>query len=249
MAQGAAAPADSAPAKLPAWDVVSVKPVETQTACGQGSGWQPTTDGVHIFCLSALIIVEVAYGIMEPSRIVDAPDWAKNSGQYDIDAKVSGDEVAAYGKLPAKDKNRMLQSLLAERFQLKAHMETREMPAYDLVVAKGGPKLKEATADEAEKAWAVDRGGGKIESVSMPLGSLPSFLNAEVGRPVVDKTGLTGKYDFTLDYVPATRAAADESGGPSVFTALEEQLGLKLQPAKEPMEVVVIDHIERPTAN
>jgi uncharacterized protein (TIGR03435 family) len=83
----------------------------------------------------------------------------------------------------------------------------------------------------------------------MPLTSLPWILNSEVGRPVVDKTGLTGKYDFTLDYVPVAKAATDDSGGPSIFTALQEQLGLKLEPAKAPMDVLVIDAVERPAAN
>jgi len=129
-------------------------------------------------------------------------------------------------------------------------MEKREMPVYDLVIAKGGSKLKEATADEGAKgSRMMGGGGGKIEAVGAQLTSLPWMLNAEVGRPVVDKTGLTGKYDFKLEYVPAARAAADETGGPSIFTALQEQLGLKLEPAKEPMDVLVIDSIEQPAEN
>jgi len=245
-----AAPSQSAqaPAELLDWDVISVKPIQEQN-CTQGSGWRPLTDGVTFFCAPLVVAIETAYGITEPSRIFGAPDWAKNSGFYDIDAKVAGEDVAAYGKLASKDKNRMLQSLLAERFRLKAQIEQREIPIYQLVLAKGGPKMKEATADEASKAAMMMHGRGKIDSIFMPLTSLPWILNSEVGRPVVDKTGLTGKYDFTLDYVPAAKAAIDDSGGPSIFTALQEQLGLKLEPATAPMDVLVIDSVERPTAN
>jgi uncharacterized protein (TIGR03435 family) len=236
-----------APAKRPDWDVISVRPIQVQN-CNQGSGWRPLTDGVTFFCAPLVVVIETAYGIMEPSRILGAPDWVKNLGFYDIDAKVSGEDVVAYGKLAAEDKNRMLQSLLGERFHLKAHIEQREIPVYELVLAKDGPKLKEATANEAGKASIISR-RGKVECVSMPLTSLPWILNSEVGRPVMDKTGLAGKYDFTLDYVPAAKAATDDSGGPSIFTALQEQLGLRLEPAKAPMDVLVIDAVERPAAN
>jgi uncharacterized protein (TIGR03435 family) len=243
---GASQPAQ-APAKLPDWDVISVKPVQEQN-CTQGSGWRPVTDGVNFFCSPLVVVIETAYGIMEPSRIVGAPDWVMTGGFYDIYAKVSGEDVAAYGKLRLDDKTRMLQPLLADRFNLKAHIEQREIPIYQLVLAKGGPKLREATADEAGKAGIISR-RGKVECISMPLTSLPWILNYEVGRTVVDKTGLTGKYDFTLDYVPAKMAATGDSDGPSILTALQEQLGLKLEPVKAPMDVLVIDSVERPTAN
>ena len=239
------------PVKLPAWDVVSVHLAEPGK-CTQGSGMRASTDGVSTSCVPLLFVIEAAYGIMEPSRILDAPDWVKRAGQYDIDAKVAGEDVAAYGKLSFDDRDRMLQSLLAERFHMKAHVERREMPVYDLVVAKGGPKLKVATMEEASDPKLDERlvRSGKVEAVGVQLTSLSgAFLKSEVGRTVVDKTGLTRKYDFTLEFVPAAKAATDETGGPSIFTALEEQLGLKLEPAKEPMDVLVIDSIEQPTAN
>jgi uncharacterized protein (TIGR03435 family) len=237
------------PAKLPEWDVVSVKRAEPGKCPGpEGSGLMLPKDGVHIFCLSPQLVIELAYGITEPSRILGVPEWAK-SGGWNIDAKVAGEDVAALGKLSRDDRSRMLQALLVDRFHLKAHIEKREMPVYDLVVAKGGPKLKEATAEEASQAMLLGAVPGKIKCVSMPLSTLPPYLNRELGRPMVDKTGLTGKYDFTLEFVPAAKAGSDETGGPSVFTAVEEQLGLKLEPAKEPMDVLVIDSIEQPAAN
>jgi uncharacterized protein (TIGR03435 family) len=235
-------------AKLPEWDVVSVRPVD-KNGCSQGSGMQTTKDGVKIFCIPLLFVIEQAYLIREPSRILDAPEWVKSSAMFDIDAKVSGEDVAAYGKLSQDNHNRMLQSLLADRFHLKAHLEQREIPIYEMVVAKGGSKLKNSTVEEAGKGHMISGRGNKLDAVDSSLTMLPWFLNAEVGRPVVDKTGLSGKYDFTLEYVAAAKAATDESGGPSIFTALEEQLGLKLEPVKAPMDVLVIDAIEQPTAN
>jgi uncharacterized protein (TIGR03435 family) len=234
--------------KLPEWDVVSVRQAEPGN-CLEGSGMMVRKDGVHAFCLSLNALIQIAYGISEPSRIVGAPDWTKSGGGWNIDAKVAGEDAAAFSKLSPIDRNRMVQMLLADRFHLKAHIEKREMPVYDLVIAKGGSKLKEATEEEANKAMLRGAVPGKIECISMPLSTLPYFLNRELGRPTVNKTGLTGKYDFTLEYVPASKAAIDETGGPSIFTAVEEQLGLKLEPAKEPMDVLVIDSIEPPASN
>ena len=124
-----------------------------------------------------------------------------------------------------------------------------EIPIYEMVVARGGSKLKNSAPEEAGKGHMISGRGNKLDAVDSSLTMLPWFLNAEVGRPVVDKTGLSGKYDFTLDYLPSAKAATDESGGPSIFTALEEQLGLKLEAAKASMDVLVIDSIEQPAAN
>jgi uncharacterized protein (TIGR03435 family) len=186
---------------------------------------------------------------MDQTRIVSLPDWAKdNSHLYAIEARVSGEDAAAYGKLTHDEQFRMLQQVLAERFQMKAHMEAREIAAYDLVVAKGGPKLKPPTPDDSG-ASQFGSPDGHVKWAGAPLTNLTFLLGRETGRPVVDKTGLTGKYDFTLEFAPAARAATDETGRPSVFTALEEQIGLKLVPAKEPVDVLVIDSIEQPAAD
>ncbi len=117
-----------------------------------------TTDGVNIFLHPAAVGDRAGvpdYGA--EADCVGCAGGVKSSGQYDIDAKVAGEDVAAYGKLSRDDRYQMLQTLLAERFHLKAHIEKREMPVYELVVAKGGPKLKEATAEEADKAMTLSR--------------------------------------------------------------------------------------------
>jgi uncharacterized protein (TIGR03435 family) len=229
------------------WDVSSVR--QADASCPHGSGINGMADGVRVYCATALFAIEFAYGIREPSRIVGAPEWVKSGPKWNIDAKVSGQDAAVFTKLNWQDKYRMLRPLLEERFALKAHMEKREIPVYDLVVAKSGSKLKMAAAEEAAKSYMRSQDEGKIDSVSMSLTAMLPMLNSEVGRPVVDKTGLTGKYDFTLDFMPTAKAGAEEMGRPSIFTAIEEQLGLKLEPTKEPMDVLVIDSIEQPTAN
>jgi uncharacterized protein (TIGR03435 family) len=248
-ARQADAPSSSAESttKLPAWDAISVHPAEADKC--HGGGLRFTADGVIVSCAPLMFPVQVAFEVMESSRVIGAPEWAKNGDRWNIDAKVAAEDVAAYGKLSREDRDRMLQPLLAERFHLKAHMERREMPVYEAVIAKGGPKLKEATQEDIKKSRIFFGDKGKIECTGLALSSVLSMLNSEVGRNVVDKTGLTGKYDITLEYVPVARAASDETGGPSVFTAVEEQLGLKLIPGKAPMDVLVIDSVEQPAAN
>jgi uncharacterized protein (TIGR03435 family) len=236
------------PAALPEWDVVSVHAADPASCTGD-AGMSTNKDGISIFCVPLLFAIEQAYQIPEAARILDVPNWVKNV-RYQIDAKVAGEDVAAFSKLGREAHGRMLQPLLADRFHLKAHIEQREMPVYELVVAKGGSKLKEAAPDEAGKGGHLTTNAhGKIDAANASLAALPGLLNNEVGRPVVDKTGLTGRYTFTLNYVPMSQAATDESGGPSIFTALEEQLGLKLVTGKASMEVLVIDSIDQPAAN
>jgi bla regulator protein blaR1 len=232
------------PEKLPAWDVISVKQSDAQKCQGMGMG--KTADAVDISCVPLLFLIQETYGIPDANRIAGAPEWAKDSLRYDIHAKVAGEDAAVFDKLGQQEMKRMLQSLLIDRFYLKTHLEKRDMPVYKLVIAKSGPKLKQATAQESASEARLSGGRGKLEAIGAQLSSLPMLLSNEAGRPVVDKTGLTGKYDFTLEYVPASHAATDETGGPSIFTALEQQLGLKLEPVKAPMDVLVIDHAEKP---
>jgi uncharacterized protein (TIGR03435 family) len=144
----------------------------------------------------------------------------------------------------------MLQSMLADRCKLKVHRETREMPVYDLVIAKGGLKMKEAAGNEVDAETM--KSSGTMIAQALSTDSLVNAFSGMVGRMIVDKTGLAGKkFDFELTWMPDDRRAADNAAdaGPSFFTALEEQLGLKLVPAKGQVEVIVIDHIEKPSAN
>jgi uncharacterized protein (TIGR03435 family) len=173
---------------------------------------------------------------------------------YDIAA-----ETAAGATPTMEQARRMLRTLLADRFRLKLHSETKELPVYALVLDRNGPKLKEAVSGAT---FPIEFNLGIKGSITARKESMPqfaSFLMNEVQRPVFDKTGLAGYYAFMLDWtrdhaiqipgLPADADTAADSGGPSIFTALQEQLGLKLESQKAPIDVLVIDHAERPSEN
>jgi uncharacterized protein (TIGR03435 family) len=176
----------------------------------------------------------------------------------------------------------MLKNLLEERFQLKTHTESKEMPVYSLVQGKGGPKLKVSDAPPPMPAGAAGlAGGGRPQMMRMGRGQIHAMgvtmkafaqqLSQMLGRPVTDNTGLDGYYDIELDYAPESGGQggggtmvgaggppppppgalppADTSNGPSIFTALQEKLGLKLESGKGPVDILVIDSIAKPTEN
>ena len=198
-----------------------------------------------------------AYGVPEP-RILGGPKWL-DSERFDIEAKVDSSVVDQMRTLsPEQSKlqrQAMFQQLLPDRFKLSVHWETRELPVYALVVAKNGPKLQVST----KPGSGTSSGNGLFTAEGMTLveisQSLTQELATELGRVVIDKTGLAGRYDVTLKWTPETNGAPadngteDSSNGPSIFTALQEQLGLKLESTKGPVQVLVIDHIEMPSEN
>lgn len=204
-------------------------------------------------------IIATAYELGVEPRLAGGPEWIRTD-RFDIAATIP--ENATVRQVPA-----MLRALLAERFRLVAHSETRETPAYALVLARSdrrlGPQLRAATIDCAAEAAAgrvvppakpgekdlcfsqVDSG---IHGAGQPLSSLARMLSVFAQRAVVDKTGLTGGFDFDLEIPqPSTAPGTDAGGG--VFTALQEQLGLKLEPIQAPLEFIVIDSIEAPAEN
>jgi uncharacterized protein (TIGR03435 family) len=157
--------------------------------------------------------------------------------------------VAEMLRSPPKTVEDALKFLSASgRDRLKAHLETRELPVYDLVIVKSGLKMKEAPPEEEHGGHIA---GSEMKGSSTAIEPLVSNLATWSGRKVIDKTGLTGKrFDFDLTWTPEELREADPANaGPSIFTALEEQLGLKLLPSRAPVQVLVIDHIERPTPN
>jgi uncharacterized protein (TIGR03435 family) len=230
------------------WDVISVKQMRSD-ACQDGNGGvRFLPNGLSAACIPATFAVEFAYHLMDPSRILGLPKWAAGPQLYAIDARVSAEQAPDFAKLKRDEKAALMQSVLLERFGLKAHMETRELPAYALVIARGGAKLKEP-ADTTNGHSQFGGGNGDVTWANAPLTDLKFLLANETGRPVVDQTGLLGKYDFTLRYAPAAHAATDESDRPSIFTALQEQLGLKLVPTKQPVEVLVVETMQEPSEN
>jgi uncharacterized protein (TIGR03435 family) len=267
---GAAQPDASSDVKVPVFDVVSVKPNTSESGMIRVMG---RPDGYFANNVSLKMLIQGAYGIRE-DLISGAPSWT-DSARFDIDAKVAGSDVEALKKLTPEQRRLMLQPLLADRFKLKVHTETKELPVYELVLAKGGSKLKEATpgdtyANGIKGPDGVGRGGmmrvgrGQLTAQAVPMSNLANMLSTQLHRTVLDKTGLTGKYDLELNWTPDPGAepmfkgpdsgqhssdTAQDSSGPTIFTALQEQLGLKLQSARGPVETIVIDHVEMPSEN
>jgi uncharacterized protein (TIGR03435 family) len=241
---------------LPEWDVASLKP---HPAAGTpGMMWQVTADGLSLVNLPLEQMICTAWDL-KPYQVSGLSGWMKST-TFDLTAKVSADDVAAYKKLNVVQRRAMLQKLLAERFQLKVHLETKTQPVYDLVVDKSGSKLQVTTAleppspEEArEHPEKYNKGGlsfgsGMFKGTGVPVRSLTSQLANVLGKPVRDQTGLTGEYDISLHFSPE-EASSDNADAPSVFSALQEQLGLKLVPDKAPVETLVVDAAQKPEAN
>ena len=213
------------------------------------------------------MLIGLAYRVRD-FQILGGPNWI-NTDRFDIEAKA---ETGA--SLQRRQMGLMMQSLLADRFQLKVHAETKELPVYELVVAKDGAKLQAAPEPERPGPRAAPRpqptpGGrpepgsiissrrGDVSGYAIPLATLIEFLSQTLGRTIVDRTGITGFFDIMLQWAPDpgefspgpdARPPVDPSG-PSIFTALQEQLGLRLESSKGPVEVIVIDSVEKPSEN
>ena len=254
------------PAKVSAlaFEVASVKPhvfARGQFAFGTAdressvriSGNRVTTQGL----LAGLVMT--AYKL-RTFQVSVRPVWRDETGRiqlYDIEAKAPGDRV------PSMDEVRqMLQTLLAERFQLKFHRETKELPVYDLVVGNNSSKLKPSAPDVESKA-ALSTNRLRMDYTNISISELVLRIGPQLDRPLFDKTGLQGGYDFTLEYMPSLPSTVNMSPeqeaalaklyppdeAPPLLVALQQQLGLKVAPAKEQVEILVIDHVERPSAN
>ena len=242
---------------LPQWDVATVKP---HSATDGNMFWGSTADGLSFAGVPLQQMICSAWNL-KTYQISGAASWMEST-PFDLTAKVSGDDVPIYKKLNSAQRGQMLRILLAERFQLKSHMVTKTLPVYNLVVDKGGPKLTPTTAiqppsEEEYKAnpgkykirGGMSMGSGMFKGTGIPVSSLASQLSNALGRPVIDATHLTGEYDINLRYRPEEGAAADNADTPSIFAAVQEQLGLKLVPDKGPVETLVVDSAQKPEAN
>jgi uncharacterized protein (TIGR03435 family) len=228
------------------FEVASIHP----SAPGTAWNFRESGDAMTLVGVTARVLIADAYG-MDTPKIVGGPSWI-DSTKYDLNAKFDPSVAAKLAPLSPQERMNqilpMLRPVLAERFGLKAHPETREMRAYALVLAKGRPKFssvpvasgvadqKEVQAKYNGHQWTVNR--EPMSFLALQLSRIP-----DIGRNVIDQTGLKGDYKFTFDWSSKTDPDV------SVFTALEEQLGLKLEPAKAPVDVFVIDHIEQPSEN
>ena len=185
-------------------------------------------------------LIQSAYGVKD-FQITGGPRWLDGDA-YDVSARAD-----AAGQLSNDDLKPMLQALLADRFRLKVHRETKEVSLYSLVVAKTGSKLREHTGPGGPSGGTLrDSGKVTMNAVKVPIAMLAENLGRVLGRTVVDNTGLTALYDFRLEWAQDQTADAT---GPSLFTALQEQLGLKLESTRGPVEVIVIDSAEKASEN
>ena len=175
-------------------------------------------------------------------QLIGGPRWL-DTARYDIFAKTGGMGIIAQEQVGP-----LLQSLLADRFQLKVHRETRNMAGYSLVIDKGGPKLTPNTALQGHEGLQTQRNDGKAVTTATkkPLDEFVKFLGNQLGGIVTDDTELRGRFDFRLEW---SYDSDPESSVPSIFTALREQLGLRLVRRKGPAEVIVIDSIGKPSEN
>ena len=234
----------SAAQKPLAYEVISITP---NKSASESSGWRSAPDGIILTNAPLSWLVRSAFGIIIDDQLSGLPAWV-DSDRYDIQAKMDEETAAAWKKLSRDEKGQqqLLQSLLAERCQFKFHRETKQLPVYDLVIAKGGLKLQEAKPMEGSRTMA---GGAKFNAQSVTIANLVFSLSGAAGRVIVDKTGLgERKFDIDLNWTPDEQQGSAEAG-PSLYAAIEEQLGLKLVASKGPVETVVVDRMEKPTPN
>jgi uncharacterized protein (TIGR03435 family) len=244
------------PSKIPSdlkFEVASLKP---STGKEQGGGIRPAPGGQRYVAANCPIklMIQVAYRV-KAEQITGGPGWL-DTDPFDIEARAekpsSADELHV-----------MLMNMLADRLQLKFHHEKRDMQMYALTVDKDGPKLTPHQAENAGDTW-IDQTEApflhmKVKATFSPMDYFAFRLSQVMDRPVVDLTGLHGTYDFNLEYTRELPTGFPQGGkvngeepdtlGPTVFAAVKQQLGLELKARKGPVEVIVIDHVEKPSAN
>lgn len=271
---------------LPTYEVATIKPSQPDT---QRISIQGMPDGLRMENVELSMIIKNAYGANSDAQLIGGPQ-ALLERHFDVQTKIDANDATQLKALSQDDRQRrmalMMQALLRDRFHLKMHVETRELPIYVLVVAKGGPKLQptapaapEPAAEPGTEAKPqempdqlphrpkqgtmmmritstkaeMSMSGGTMERLAQML----TVWESAEGRVVFDRTGLTGKYDWHLEWTPegmgmaqkGADGSAPDSDAPGLFTALQEQLGLKLEPQKGQVQVVVIDHLEAPSPN
>ena len=218
------------------FEVASIKPNRS----GDPSSGASRLPGGRIVVTNNTLkeLVRNAYEV-KSYQIVGGPGWI-DSDRFDVSAQA--DANANAGKLRV-----MMQFLLADRFKLKLHRETRTLPAYALVVAKNGSKLQ--TAGDGGSSLSIFRNRGAISAKTASMAQLANGLSNLLDRPVLDMSGLGGSFDFELHFEPFETQPAVDTPRTSIFTALEEQLGLKLESRMSPIEILVIDQASPPTEN
>ncbi|WP_089838262.1 TIGR03435 family protein [Granulicella pectinivorans] len=254
LAISPAAWAQDASAERLSYDVISVKP---NTSGSGGMRIMVTPDGFAAENVSLHMLMSTAFQI-NSELIVGLPKWS-DSDRFDVKAKVAEEDLPALKKMEPKDRIQIVQSIVAERFKVVVHREKREWPTYDLVVAKSGLKMKEAKPDDTYangikgpdgkgNGGMMRMGRGTMTGQGIPIENMTRALSSLTQRTVVDKTGLKENYDFELKWTPDDApAGSTEENGESIFTAVQEQLGLRLDASKGMVETLIVDHVEKPS--
>jgi uncharacterized protein (TIGR03435 family) len=238
------------------FEAASIKPSAPQPMGTMRIGVQMLPGGrISMTGVTVKIMIQQSYQVRD-FQIVGGPSWM-GSDRYDITAKPEGAATPEQVRL-------MTQALLADRFQLKFHRETKELPTYALVVAKGGPKFHESEVvpegSDKPRGTRVSVGRGQFSLQGAAMAALANQLGQVLGRSVIDKTELAGNYDFKLEWTPDESQGTvrppgvdapppADTTGVSLFTALQDQLGLKLESTKGPVEILVIDRAEKASEN
>lgn len=233
----------SQPATLPVFEVASIKPSDPK---GFSAPLDVGPKSFGAMGMSLDVLIQWAYDVRD-FQVTGGPDWLR-SARYDVQAKAGDSTSESQIRL-------MLQALLADRCQLQLHREMKEFSGYALTIAKNGLKLQ--AAKETNRSNIQIR-SGTLSGFGAPMVTLAKALTVLLERPVLDKTGVDGKYDFKLEYDPSTVFSREAAlgnppapvvGASSIFTALQEQLGLRLDSQKGPLEILVIDGLEKPSEN
>ena len=257
-----ALPAEHGDAPTITFSVAAIRPSSPESR-----GWRLafTPDGFSARNVPLRKVIQEAYGIYDEERLSGGSDHIETE-RFDIEAKIDEASGVDFKNISLSQRRSMLQALLADRFRLSIHHELKELPVYALVIAKKGPKLQRAASDvnsfggiKGYDGLITHSGRGSLDVKSFSMSDLAQDLRYSAGRIVVDKTGLTGRYDFSLRWSPTSDAASatgqpastqpSDSPYPPIFTALQEQLGLKLEPMKYPLDTIVVDHVELPSEN
>ncbi len=243
-----------------AFEVTTVKPTDPH------EDWlriEFTPNGFDAHGVMLRELIQEAYGVYEEDRLEGGPAWLKKE-RFDVQGKIDLAQTPNFRDLSLDQRRSALRSLLAERFGLLLHRETRTLPVYLLTIAKGGTKLREA--DPADRPVTRVKGydtlitqsdRGVLVATNFTMSGFATNLASRMGRTVLDRTGLTGHYDVALHWTPdnepangvTAQEATSETVWPSLLTALREQLGLKLETGRGEVEVLVVDRAERPSAN
>jgi uncharacterized protein (TIGR03435 family) len=236
------------PAQSPARLEFEVASVKQGRAGARGNSTEIAPGGERFTATNASLklLIMTAYGVTD-RQVSGGPNWV-NTEYYDIDAKT--DRPASRERICL-----MLQTLLTDRFQLKLHRETKELPMYVLTVEKAASRLRENKSGDKPQVRTGD--SGQVVFQSFPMAQLAWFLSVRLRRDVMDKTELKGGYDFELAYTPDTPSFGDgavnvppaDPNRPGILDAVRDQFGLTLQPQKAPVEIFVIDHAEKPLEN